>query len=243
MAHPLSGTPASKSRLTLLWHPWPAFSTAFLGAWAPADEYRRVATSFFALRHTTSVAEYNSNFFALVQQAGYVDSLVILDLYLRGLKPDVYKALESERRVVQRMGSSFADTRAISVAAEAIDISHRASSPPSAAATAAPHSHPGHKTLHAHALASDSSALSPSLLSLSLADATPAPTLRVRPPGPIPLPPHGAGPRPRGPLTKEERAYRLKGALCAYCESPDHDEEGCEALRARNKGQQEKSGN
>ena len=38
---------------------------------------------------------------------------------------------------------------------------------------------------------------------------------------------------PRGPLTAEEKAYRLRHGLCMFCKSPDHNKDNCPALQAK----------
>ena len=81
---------------------WAAFSSAFLDAWAPADERHQSVQRFLALRQASSVAEYNADYFSLARQAGYDESPLLRDIYLVHLKPEIYKALEQERRVVER---------------------------------------------------------------------------------------------------------------------------------------------
>ena len=134
--------------------------------------------------------------------------------------------------MVERMGSGFLDTKTLSAVAEKIDIAARAASTSAIAVAALPRAKP----IKANAVVVHPPASPPpSLLSLSLAETSPAPARRVRPPGPIPPAPHGTDPRPRGPLSQEEKAYRYKWVLCAYCGSADHEEEGCPGLVARNK--------
>ena len=223
---------------------WGAFTAAFLEAWAPADERRQIVVRFFALRHTSSVAEYNSTFFSLAQQAGYEDGPILKDLYVVHLKPEVFKALEQEQRVMERMGSKYVTTRELSIVAEKIDVAIRSSS---TTTPTAPHPAPSAKPKTAYANAVKSTLAvalpppSPSLLSLSLADISPAaPTETAsrppRPSGPIPTPPHGSGPRPRGSVTQAEREYRWKWWLCMYCADPGHQEEMCPILLARKAG-------
>jgi len=235
-----SGSPSLQS--------WVTFKAAFLEAWAPADERRQIVDRFLSLRHTASVSEYNSTFFSLAQQAGYEDNALFKDLYVRNLKSDVFKALEQERRVMERMGSGYVTTRELSVVAEKIDVAVRASSastappaPPSAPAAKAPAAKP--KAAYANAVESTLAVAfpppSPSLLSLSLAEVSPVVPVAARPPrpsGPIPLPPHGSGPRPRGPVSQAEKEYRWKWWLCRYCADENHQEEECPILAARKTG-------
>lgn len=75
----------------------------------------KIVVRFLALRHTASVAEYNSTFFALAQQAGYEESPLLKDLYIVHIKSEIFEALEQEQRVMERMGLSYVTTHELSL--------------------------------------------------------------------------------------------------------------------------------
>lgn len=214
---------------------WKAFRSAFADAYIPPSGRLLLLEQLLELRQTTTVQEYNRSFSRLMGQLDMTeDSGIVKDIYLRGLKRDIYVKLEAE---LEERGRpvSVGELAKLAYALDrahghlpSIDMRNPSSSSSQPVAAPTP-SFPNTSSSNPY----PTPTLSPSSLNTSASDPKPRTHSQV-PPKPIiqpilqdlPPPPADIG-QPRQQYRLQIRDYRRKHNLCAYCGMGDHYLEEC----------------